>query len=215
MRGFRMTALALLIGAGVFLPAGAATAQRVVIDDGTADVWTAVVGPTVGWGGDYTADSSVPNVDVVRTTVSYTRTELQVTSKYVELENSGPEPELDTWLKLSDGGGVFLRASSDSMLFVTDKTARPGGQFERGRCPGAKVTFNLRADTGTVVLPVSCLPGDSGSVKFHGHALGWEDVARDTWNIWEDSAADASYYDNPINRSCFWKCKGWTKVRLN
>jgi hypothetical protein len=219
MRGFRMTALALLIGAGVFLPAGAATAQRVVIDDGTADVWASQRDEYFRLG-PFTQAGSVANVDVVSTTVSYTRTGLRVTAKYADLTRNGPgEPDIETWLKLADGSGMLVRAALDDgdemMLFFTDETARPGGRFQHSRCPDAEVNFNFRADTGTVVLPLSCIPGDSHWVKFYGASLSGTEDPNGVVTLLEDTGSNASYYDDPIKRSCFWQCAGWTKVRKN
>jgi hypothetical protein len=209
------------------VPAGAATAQRVVINDGTADVWVTQPGEN-GFPEDYSQAGSIPNVDVVRTTVTYTRTALRVTSEYVELKKNGPDwPELDSWIKLGDGGGAFVRATAnvdgdgngkDWVSIWNDATAKPGGQLRHGRCPGAKATFNFRADTGTTILPLSCLPGDSRSVKFHGTALASQDdpTGASTWlSAWQDNVTDDSYDESTVNRNCFWKCTGWTKVRMD
>jgi hypothetical protein len=225
MSGFRTVAVAVLIAAGLLAPMGAASAQRATIQDsGSADVWDASRNPETGeWGA--TEAGSVANVDVKRTTVSYTRTGIRVIAEYAELKKSGPvNPELDSWMKLSDGGGVLLRtwAQDDwdgaSISFFTDKTAKPGGGIHVARCPGAKTTFNYRADTVASTIPLSCLPGDSTWVKFHGNALAAsedQDQYGSPTHIWSDNVTDASFDEDVPNRNCYWKCTGWTKVRIN
>jgi hypothetical protein len=226
MSGFRTFAVAVLIAAGLLVSAGAASAQRVVItDEGTADAWETHPDENGRWDGSYTPAGSVANVDVVRTTVTYTRTALRVTAEYADLRKNGPDwPEFDSWVRLGDGGGVFVRASAnfdgegnrkDSVSLYTDKTARPGGQIHHGRCPQAKATFDFRADTATTVVPLSCLPGDSNWVKFHGNALATQQDGTVWLHTWSDNVTDASFDQSTVDRNCFWKCTGWTKVRIN
>ncbi|MEP9362287.1 hypothetical protein ABLE68_04915 [Nocardioides sp. CN2-186] len=217
----RVAVLTVLVSAALMVPAGAASAQRVVIDDGTADVWD--------WhreaeGGDWalTEAGSLANVDVTSTTVTTTGSAIRVTSTYAELKKSGPQnPGADSWLKLSGGGGVVLRAWMDgdapTTLFFTDKTARPGGKIHRAACRGAEVTFDYGADTVTSVLPLSCLPGDPDWVKYLGITTAGspeQDQYGSPLHLYMDNVSKPSGYDDLANRSCFWECVGWTKVRV-
>lgn len=218
------SALAALLVLGSVALAGPASARTVTIEDsgGSGDTYLTVYDPQTGeWSFDEAG--SLPNVDVLRTKVTYTRTAVRVKTFYTDLRKAraGSGIQVDHWLLLSDGGGVDVRSAGGGgdetwNSIYTDATAEPGGTIRRGHCPKISSTFDLRKDVVTVVIPTSCLAGDSSSIKYHGVASTWQDDPEapdgSAW-VWIDDVHDPSYETDTVARDCFWTCTGWVKVR--
>ncbi|RYI98780.1 MAG: hypothetical protein EON52_27430 [Actinomycetales bacterium] len=218
----RAVLLAVLVA--LVVPFSPAAAQKVTIKDsgGAGDVWDQVWSyeseePT------HTEAGSVPNADVVRTTVTYTADLVRVKLTYVDLQEPATwfPMQVSSWLRLAGGGGALFWASVEEGKqyygFFTDETAKPGGKIRQKRCAGMKADFDTRRDVATVTVPASCLPGDPAWVKYHGLTSSTEIDPENPEGLrlhsWIDNVTDDSYEVDTNKRDCFWTCSGWTKVR--
>ena len=218
MRRILVAAVAALMSAGVALgPAGAASAARAVVDDGTSDVFAMKYDVDTG-AYYYPPMGSLPNTDVVRTTVKHTRTAVRFTAEYVDLVEGGDVsgPEFDVLLRLSTGLNATLNVWEDTPGTIDTFLWRPGTPHPKAPCAGVKgdVDYDKNVVTGSV--PRSCL-GDPAWVKFLGNASSAPAVQPGTswWEqFWyEDSAADDGYITHELLRSpdCFTQCEGWSR----
>jgi hypothetical protein len=218
MRRILVAAVAALVSAGALLgPAGAASAAKVTVHDETSDVFAMKY--------DVDADAyyyppmgSLPNTDVVRTTVKHTRTAVRFTAKYIDLVEGGDVsgPEFDIYLRLSTGLSANLDVWEDTPGNIDTFLWRPGTAHPKKPCDGVQgdVDYDKNIVTGSV--PRSCL-GNPAWVQVLGNAMSAPAVQPGTswWEqFWyEDSASNAGYITHELLRSpdCFTQCEGWTK----
>jgi hypothetical protein len=227
MRRILVGAVVALLSAGAALgPAGAASAAKVVVEDGTSDVfartWDGAPYPAYGF--VFTPAGSSPNIDVVRTTVRHTATAIRYKVEYADLVTSSEASErgisylrtnYDAWFVLSDGRGAALTVWQDTPETTETFFWRSGTAHPKRQCPGVTGAIDYARNTLTGKVPRSCL-GDPAWVSFHGNALaGAPSQAGEDWRdqvLYLDNASAAGYTPDELLKSpdCFTQCEGWT-----
>ena len=218
MRRILVAAFAAVLSAGMTLgSAGAASAAKAVVHDGTSDV--------VAMKYDVDADAyyyapmgALPNTDVVRTTVKHTRTAVRFTAKYTDLVEGGDVsgPEFDVMLRLSTGLDATLNVWEDTPGNIDIFLWRPGTAHPKAPCAGVQGAVDYEKNLVTGSVPRSCL-GDPSWVKFLGNAMSAPAVQPGTywWEMFwsEDLAGDDGYITHELLRSpdCFTQCEGWSR----
>lgn len=189
-------------------------AAKVVIKDGKSDTWSDTWDDEAeAWA--YTEAGSMPNTDVVRTTLTHTATEVRITVTYADLVVDGPSPTNRSWLRLSTGDRAVLT------VWTTDKGKtelflwRPDAAHPRAACRGVPGAFDFDADSLTVGVPRSCL-GDPAWVRLHGSSLTEDPSDPGGEALFQDQANGDGYDRDGLlaGDDCFSGCRGWTgKVR--
>ena len=217
----RVAATAAVLLAIALAPVGAASAQTVSVTDGSGDTWQVFWDPNHSGSETYTQVGSVPNADVTKTTVSYTKKLMTVTVRYVDLvQDDAYKPGIREWFRLDDGGGAMLNlfvhdSWSSPEVFYAKRTLDdvPWQTRRRTRCSGVKSKFDFERDTWTTKLPTTCL-GSPRWVQFHGATSSWAGAADDgTQTVFADNAQAEGVDERltGVSDYCFSQCEGWTR----
>jgi hypothetical protein len=195
----RSTKAALLAGAvlaAVLVPAGAASAQKVAIDDSNADVWE------TAWDGDikHVRVGSQPNVDLVSTVLRHGAHKLILTFKYAELSRSRTRFAAVSTLRFAEGSriGVVLHtfARWRGHMFLTEIHSG-----DRLKCANLEHAIDYTADTVALTVPRSCI-GDPKWVEVNSFAYGSQEDP--------DTGAELhNYSDNAQNAGHGYR--GWSE----
>ena len=201
-------------------PAGAASAQTVVIQDSSGDTWQTFYDFQTDAPATYESAGSTPNTDVTKTTVAYTRSQIKVTVHYVDLvKDDAHMPGFREWFRMSGGGGAMLNPyvfdswSAPEVFFRNRPLQIPWTSRLRTSCSGITARFDLAHDTLTTKLPAKCL-GNPAWIQFHGKADSGQHDERGVWtttfqdNVHTDTAEDRLI---GVSESCFSQCEGWTR----
>lgn len=204
-------------------PAGVASAGTVDISDGTADTWQTFYDFNLPDPATYEPSGSTRNVDVTRTTVSYTRSQIKVVVHYAELEQDDAYmPGFRNWFRLAGGGAAMLNPyvwdswSGPEMFFWKPRLDVPRTSRLRGGCSTATARFDLARDTLTSKIPATCL-GNPAWIQFHGKADSGHHDEDGVWTTsFQDNVHTATAEDRltGVSQACFSQCEGWTgKIR--
>lgn len=196
----RTCVTAALAVTAVLVPAGAASAKSVSVDDpGTDDVWAKTYDPETE---DYvwTDAGSVVNVDAVTAKLGHTEKKLTLRVSYAELDK-GSEHGLTylAKLKIPDGRTIWWWIWYSDGKTYTSLAQTTSARVVAGRgglkCDDLAGAIDWDKDVVTTSFPRSCVK-DAAWVKFQGHASG------------EIPGTEGNYYD--MQNSEGHAEKGWT-----
>lgn len=173
LRSIRTGLLTALTLTAVLASAGAASADSLVVDDATSDVWEDVYDQETQTQ-NYVESGSVLNVDVASTDVRHTAKKILITFTYAELKSKQVHFMTRTRLRFDDGPKVVAGVNAMDVWkgraeLAKDRSGEPIS------CDGLSRAIDYDLNTVELSIPRSCV-GNPAWVELNSINNGYEDV---------------------------------------